>query len=60
MVHDDLMKLKVKSRYTGSTKKGILRILNIKSSGSFGKINVLISIDSTIKHAMGQIGNFLL
>ena len=60
MVHDDLMKLKVKSRYTSNTKKGILRIMNIKSSGSFGKINVLISIDSAIKHAMGQIGNYLI
>ena len=60
MVHDDLLKIKVKSRYTGTTKKGILRILNIKSSGSFGKINVLISVDSASKHSMGQIGNYLI
>jgi hypothetical protein len=60
MVHDDLMKLKVKSRYTGTTKKGILRIMNIKSSGSVGKISVFFSIDSAIKHAMGQIGNYLM
>lgn len=60
MVHDNLLKLKVKSRFTGIIKKGILRLINVKCTGSFGKIAVSISSDSVYKHMVGQIGNYLL
>lgn len=36
MVHDDLCKLKVKSKYTGDSKRGLLKLVNIKCVGGFG------------------------
>ena len=60
MAHDNLLKLKVKSRFTGIIKKGVLRLINVKCTGSFGKIAVSISSDSVHKHMVGQIGNYLL
>lgn len=54
------MKLKVRSKFTGIIKKGILRLINVKCTGSFGKIAVYISSDSVYKHMVGQIGNYLL
>ena len=60
MVHDDLLKLKVKSKYTGIGRKGIIKILNMKGFGSLGKLNVQLGIDSVYKHAFGQVGNYLM
>lgn len=60
MVHDNLLKLKVKSRFTGIIKKGILRLINAKCTGSFGKIAVSVSTDSVYRHMVGQMGNYLL
>jgi hypothetical protein len=60
MVHDDLLKVKVKSKYTGIDRKGIVKILNMKAFGPFGKINVQLGIDSVYKHAFGQVGNYLM
>lgn len=60
MVHDDLLKMKVKSKYTGISRKGIIKILNMKAFGSFGKVSVQIGVDSVYKHAFGQVGNYLM
>jgi hypothetical protein len=60
MVHDDLLRLKVKSRYTGNSRRRILSIVNVKCIGSFGKVHVAITADSISRHMVGQIGNYLL
>ncbi len=60
MIHDDLLKFKVKSRSTGTIKKGILKIINMKCTGPFGQSQVSITVDSINKQAVGQIGNYLM
>jgi hypothetical protein len=61
MVHDDLLKLKIKSKYTGDFKKGILKLINIRCKGAaIGKVSASIIIDSVGCRWTGQIGNYLM
>lgn len=60
MVHDDLMQLKVKGKYVGDNKRGILKIINIRCIGQFGKALVGVGIDSVFLNSFGQINNFML
>ena len=61
MVHDDLLKLKFKTKYIGDFKKGILKLINIRCKGpTAGKVSASITIDSVAFKWTGQIGNYLM
>lgn len=60
MVHDSLLKFTVKSRFQGVVKRGILKIINLKCMGPMGKVETAISVDSTSRLVVGQVGNYLL
>lgn len=60
MVHDSLCALKIKTKMSGTVKKGVLKIINIKCTGPFGDAEVKLKIDSISFSANGQINNYLL
>ena len=60
MVHDNLFKIKVKTKYIGNVPSGLLKIINIKTTGTFGKVHASLAIDEALINVSGTKGNYLL